>query len=240
MEPHPAAADQPQPVSTSPAPRLTCYRAAPAGVRRAAQAGQLGVFSGAFNPITVAHVALARGAYQHFRLDEVLFLLPTTQPHKRIEGAPIEARLEMMALAIQDEPAFAVAACTHGLFIDICRAVESAYPPRTQVWFITGRDAAERVLTWPYADPTRALDELFACAGLLVADREGHFVVPDLPAVRAYAGRVHHLPLPSDYNHVSATDIRTRLARGQDVTDLVPPAVQAYLREHRLYQEAES
>ena len=220
-------------------PRLTCFRVAPTGVRSAPEGGRLGIFSGAFNPITVAHVALARSALQHYHLHEVLFLLPITQPHKSIVGAPIQARLDMLALAVQDDPSFSVGACTHGLFIDICRAVEVAYPPQTHLWFITGRDAAERVLTWPYPDPLHALGELFAHAQLLVADREGSFVLPEIPSVRAHADRIHALPLPPTYNHISATEIRMRLVQGRAVAPLLPPAVLAYIQQHHLYQEAQ-
>lgn len=216
-------------------PRLTLFRAAPTGVDPAAQGGQLGIFSGAFNPITVAHVALARSAFQHYHLHEVLFLLPLTQPHRLIVDASIEARLHMMALAVQDDPAFSVGSCTHGLFIDICRAVETAYPAQTHLWFITGRDAAERVLTWPYPDPARALGELFAHAELLVADREGSFVVPEIPSVRSHAERIHTLPLPPEYNPISATDVRMRLGRGKEVAALVPPPVLTYIQQHRFY-----
>jgi nicotinate-nucleotide adenylyltransferase len=221
-------------------PLLSFYRKAPAGVGIVPHGRRLGVFSGAFNPITLAHVGLAESALAHYQLHEVLLLLPITQPHKRIEDAPLDARLAMMALASQHHPAFTIASCTHGLFIDIARAVELAYPPATRLWFITGRDAAERILTWPYADPVQALDDLFTRAKLLVADREGTFVPPEAPAVRAHAAHIHHLPLPTAFNHISATEIRTRLARGQDVSDLVPPAVLAYIRAHGLYQRISS
>jgi nicotinate-nucleotide adenylyltransferase len=182
-------------------------------------------------------MALAQSAYEHFDLHEVLFVLPITQPHKSLFGAPIAARLQMMALAVQEHPGFSVGACTHGLFIDICRAVELAYPPQTHLWFITGRDAGERILTWPYPDPAQALAELFARADLLVADREGTFTLPDLPVVHPYATQVHHLPLPVAYQQISATEVRARLATGQEVADLLPPPVLAYIREHQLYQE---
>jgi nicotinate-nucleotide adenylyltransferase len=36
---------------------------------------------------------------------------------------------------------------------------------------------------------------------------------------------------------VSATEIRDRVRRGLPVDDLVPPAVEAYIREHGLYRE---
>jgi nicotinate-nucleotide adenylyltransferase len=217
-------------------PRLSFYRAVAAGVSIVPKGRRLGILSAAFNPITTAHIALATSAYQNFRLHEILFVLPITQPHKSIHDAPVDARLQMMALAMQSHPAFAIGICTHGLFIDIGRAVQRAYPPETHLWFITGRDAAERILTWPYADPAKALAELFAQAELLVADREGAFALPDTPFVRAHADRIHHLPLPAEYSHISATEIRTRLAKGGDVSGLVLPPVLAYIQAHHLYQ----
>jgi nicotinate-nucleotide adenylyltransferase len=217
-------------------PRLSFYRVAPAGVSIVPRGRRLGILSAAFNPITTAHLALATSAYHTFQLHEILFVLPITQPHKSIHDAPVEARLQMMALAIQGHPAFAIGTCTHGLFIDIGRAVEKAYPPATHRWFITGRDAAERILTWPYPDPEQALGELFAQAELLVADREGTFALPETSLVRAQAERIHHLRLPAAYSHISATEIRRRLANGEDVSGLVLPAVLTYIQAHHLYQ----
>jgi len=162
--------------------------------------------------------------------------LPITQPHKLIHDAPIEARLQMMNLAVQDTTAISIGLCTHGLFIDICRAVALAYPPQTRLWFISGRDAAERILTWPYADPVAALSTLFAQAELLVADREGVFTLPDIAPVREQAAHIHHLPLAGEISHISATEIRTRLAKGEEVDELMPWPVLHYIQEHRLYQ----
>lgn len=230
------AADESRTDDPSKPPRLSFFRVAPAGVSIVPQGRRLGILSAAFNPITQAHVALAQSAYQHYQLHEVLFVLPITQPHKLIHDAPIEARLQMMAMAVRGNPAFSIGACTHGLFIDICRATQAAYPPQTRLWFITGRDAAERILTWPYPDPTQALGELFAQAELLVADREGTFMLPDLSVARVHAGHIHHLPLAAEYSHVSATEIRTCLAKGEEVKALVPAPVLTYIQEHRLYR----
>jgi len=217
-------------------PRLSFFRVAAAGVSIIPQGRRLGILSAAFNPITRAHLALAQSAYVHYQLHEVLFVLPITQPHKLIHDAAIEARLQMMSLAVQGAPAFSIGLCTHGLFIDICRAVALAYSPQTRLWFISGRDAAERILTWPYADPAATLRTLFAQAELLVADREGAFALPDIPPVREHAVHIHHLPLAGAYSHISATEIRTRLAKGEEVDELVPSPVWRYIQEHRLYQ----
>jgi nicotinate-nucleotide adenylyltransferase len=231
------AADEARTDDPSKPARLSFFRVAPAGVSIIPQDRRLGILSSAFNPITRAHVALAQSALDRYQLHEVLFVLPITQPHKTIHDAPVESRLRMIELAVRGSPAFSIGTCTHGLFVDICRAAASAYPPQTRLWFISGRDAAERILTWPYPDPAKALGELFAQADLLVADREGTFVLPDSTTVRDYAGHVHHLPLPAEYSHVSATEIRTRLAKGEDVSGLVPPPVLAYILGQRLYRE---
>jgi nicotinate-nucleotide adenylyltransferase len=233
------ATDESRTDDPSKPPRLSFFRVAPAGVSIVPQGRRLGILSAAFNPLTRAHVALAQSAYDHYQLHEVLFVLPITQPHKLIHDAPLEARLRMIDLAVQGHPAFSIGMCTHGLFVDICRAATVAYPPQTHLWFISGRYAAERILTWPYPDPAKALGEFFAQAELLVADREGAFVLPDTSTVRDYAGHVHHLPLPAEYSHVSATEIRTRLAKGEEVGELVPPPVLSYIRGQHLYREGE-
>jgi nicotinate (nicotinamide) nucleotide adenylyltransferase len=233
------AADESRTDDPSRPARLSFFRVAPAGVSIIPRDRRLGILSAAFNPITRAHVALAQSAVDHYQLHEVLFVLPMTQPHKTIHDARVEARLRMIELAVRGSSVFSIGMCTHGLFVDICRAAASAYPPQTRLWFISGRDAAERILTWPYPDPAKALGELFARAELLVADRGGTFVLPDTATVRDYAGQVHHLPLPAEFSHVSATEIRTRLAKGEDASELVPPPVLDYILGQHLYREGD-
>jgi len=86
--------------------------------RRAAGGPQrVGVLAGAFNPVTVAHLALARAALS--QVDEVVFVLPKLFPHKPYHGAPFSARVEMLRAATMDEPAFSIAAADGGLFVEI-------------------------------------------------------------------------------------------------------------------------
>src|SRR5579862_4406903 len=90
---------------------LDFYRRA-AGVPRS-----LGVLPAAFNPPTLAHLALARAALGV--VDEVLFVLPRQFPHKQYEGATFEERLEMLEAATSREPRFSIAASAYGLFAEI-------------------------------------------------------------------------------------------------------------------------
>ena len=131
-----------------------------------------------------------------FGLHEVLFLLPEVPPHKTIFGASLEQRLEMMQLAVEDRPYAAVGLSTHGLFLDMYQGLRGVYPPHTEVFFLTGRDAAERILTWKYDDAEAALRQMFTAFQLIVCDRDGPFHLPDDPLLVPYRQRIHCCTLP--------------------------------------------
>ena len=215
-------------------PQLRITRRAPGGMT-GHEPGRLGVLGGAYNPITLAHLAIADAAMTEMQLHEVLFCLPQVPPHKSIFGASLEQRLEMMGLAVRDRPYATVGLCSHGLFLDIERALRDVYTPETEVFFITGRDAAERILTWEYDDTERALREMFSAFQFIVCDREGAFVMPDDPRLIPYHSRIHHFAIPDGLDHISSTAIRDRLQEGQPIGDLVPDAVADFIRQHDLY-----
>jgi nicotinate-nucleotide adenylyltransferase len=215
-------------------PHLRITHPAPRGITPQAP-GRLGVLGGAYNPITLAHLAIADAAVAEMHLHEVLFCLPQVPPHKTIFGASLEQRLDMMELAVRDRSYATVGLCSHGLFLDIERALRSQYTPETEVFFITGRDAAERILTWEYEDTERALSEMFSAFQFIVCDREGEFVMPDDPRLIPYHSRIHHFAIPDGLDHISSTALRERLEQGQPVDDLVPAAVADFIRQQGLY-----
>ena len=100
---------------------------------------RLGILPGAFNPPTVAHLALARAALAVS--GEVLFVLPRLFPHKHYEGADFAARLRMLELALAAEPRCSIAAAGGGLFVEIARDCREAYGAETRLSFLCGRDA---------------------------------------------------------------------------------------------------
>src|ERR1039458_7945743 len=69
---------------------------------------RLGVLPGTFNPVTVAHLALAEAALTI--VDEVVFVLPRQFPHKTYSGAAFEQRAELLEMALEGEPRFSAAA----------------------------------------------------------------------------------------------------------------------------------
>ena len=208
--------------------------------KRAASPGpaRLGVLGGAYNPITLAHLAVGEAAMQKFGIDEVLFLLPQVPPHKTIFGASLEQRLEMMRLAAADAPHASVGISTHGLFVDMYEGLLAVYPQRPQVFFLTGRDAAERILAWHYDDAETVLKHMFDSFQFIVCSRQGPFQLPDDPLLKPYQDRIHSCPLPPQAEAISATEVRRRCESGLPIDDLVSAPVAAYIAAHRLYRTA--
>jgi nicotinate-nucleotide adenylyltransferase len=182
----------------------------------------LGVLPGTFNPITVAHLGLARAALG--TVDQVVFVLPRLFPHKPYEGASFAERVAMLEEAVADEPRFSIAAAAGGLFREIAAECRAAYGAEPRLSFLCGRDAAERMVNWDYGE-TGAIHRMLLEFNLLVAARGGEYEAP--PELRQ---AVRALPLGDAYESVSASEVRRRIAAGEAWETLVPRDARARAR----------
>lgn len=185
---------------------------------------RLGVFPGTFNPVTVAHLALAEAAMDS--VDEVLFILPREFPHKAYSGASFAERVEMLCAALADE-AFSLASTAGGLFAEIAVECRQAYGQGVHLSFLCGRDAAERVANWDYGQPGAFAGMLHGFE-MLVAARGGEY----RPEPQLLNG-VRRLELAAAFEGVSASEVRRRIARGETWEDMTPPAIRETAR--RIY-----
>ncbi len=207
-------------------------RAAPSGItlgsmeflrRSTGRPCRLGVFPGTFNPVTLAHVALAEGALA--LVDEVAFVLPRHFPHKTYCGASFEQRVEVLGTALGGEPRYSVAASEGGLFAEIAGECRQAYGAGVRLNFLCGRDAAERVANWDYGRRGAYL-EMLQQFDLLVAARGGEYHPPE-----SLASSFARLELSGAWDHVSASEVRTRIGQGEPWEHLVPAAVRRRVGE---------
>jgi nicotinic acid mononucleotide adenylyltransferase len=142
----------------------------------------------------------------------------------------------MMRLGTTDVPYISLGLCTHGLFLDICAALQKVYPQSPEIFFITGRDAAERILNWPYPDPAEALARMFAGFQLLVFQRQGNLDLPENSLVQKYLNRIHTLEMEENLDKVSSTEVRQRIRAGRSIHDLVPAKVAVFIENQSLYE----
>ena len=111
------------------------------------------------------------------RVDLMVCVVPRVFPHKEYSGATLDQRVEMLDSAGLAIP-HAIAATEQGLFIDIAGEFREHYGAGTELSFICGRDAAERILRWDYGR-AGVVEEMLGEFELLVAPRGGHFSPPE-------------------------------------------------------------
>ena len=107
---------------------------------------KIGILGGTFDPIHVGHLILAERAYYQFGLEEVLIMPSGNPPHKRnrINRASLEERIEMVRLAIEDNPHFTLSLDdAHEMGYSYTRATLerlTAQNPDVEYYFIMGAD----------------------------------------------------------------------------------------------------
>jgi len=205
---------------------------------RALAAARLGVFGGSFDPVHRGHLNAAAQAERAFGLDHVLCVPAARSPHKQHEGAASPAdRLELLRLALEHEPRRSV--WTYELerpapsyTVDALEQLARLRAGRGELFLVLGADQLERLHEW------RALERVLELARPIAIARPGWSqdttaLAQRLPAsalAQLEAGRVE-----GELVDVSASDLRERLARGEDVSELVPPRVLAAIHARGLY-----
>ena len=189
---------------------------------------RLGIFGGTFNPIHLGHLLLAETARETLKLDRVLFIPTHQPPHKRVRDLlPADARFALVQLAIQGHPSFVASDIElqrvgPSYSIDTVRVLRQQLPT-SKLFLLVGEDMlGVRWLAW---------DELKRLCTVVAVRRPG-----TRPARRARG--VKWLPMPQV--DIASSDIRARLKAGRSIRYLVPPAVERYIRQHRLYQAGSS
>lgn len=208
-------------------------------------AGGLGVLGGTFDPVHLGHLQAAIRAREVLGLEEVRLIPAARPPHRARPTTSDRDRLAMVQAAVAGIEGLAadgreLARAGPSYTYDTLRELRGESPSRP-LFLILGADAFRGLASW------HRWRELIELAHLAVVNRPGadrealpaplaawvaeHQARP--AAAEAPAGGLCFLdirPLP-----ISASDVRARLARGDSVADLLPPAVLAYIRSHHLY-----
>ena len=194
------------------------------------------MFGGSFDPIHSGHVSLAHAFTGKLGLDRVL-IVPTFIPPHKIKKTSVtpEQRLEMCRLAFAGEEGYEVSD------IEIRRQGASytymtlgqlaGLYPEDELYLITGADMFMTIHQW------KNPEIIFRLATVCGVPRNDD----DIADLERQAEFLHTLGarteiLDAGVMTVSSTEIRERIARGQDIGSLVPPAVEDYIHQNKLYQ----
>ena len=191
---------------------------------------RVAIFGGSFDPPHNAHLALARTAREALMLDAVHWI-PAGQPWQKTRVmTPAAHREAMVQLAIDGEPGqlldrIEIERSGLSMTLDTVEALRAQHPGTEWVLLIGG-DQYANLHTW------RGWQRLLDLTLLAVAQRPGERPPPD-----AAVQRHPHSAVPLPMLDISSTDIRDRVARGERIDALVPPAVARYIEHHNLYRD---
>lgn len=199
--------------------------------------GAHGIFGGTFDPIHVAHLAVAEAALHDLGLASVTFIPAGEPPHKRDRtNSSAEHRFAMVQAAVADNPGFRVSRIEMdrdgpSYTVDTLAAL-AAEAGALPLALIMSMDSYLDLPDW--REPQRVL----ALAALVVTPRDGVAdAAPDF-LERHFPGTVARvLMLPGPRLRLSASEIRARAAAGRSLRYLVPDAVSAYISDHALYRK---
>ena len=207
---------------------------------------RLGLLGGSFDPVHNGHLLLAQFALEQHDLDGVL-LIPVGFPFYKRQlmaltgrGGPAaaEARLEMLRLAIEGNPAFGVSRVEIDregptFTIDTIRilnglAGSGVEGSHLSLYLIVGADALIDLPNWHESQA------IVDAVTILYSRRPG---TNDEKVQEVAAGSIAALPIDVPQLDISSTMIRKRIATGLPIRYLTPEAVVDYIEHHGLYKK---
>ena len=185
---------------------------------------KVGLLGGSFNPVHNGHLELAQTALDSFGLDKILFLPSGNHPLKDYSDIPpVEMRYDLTKKSISSNPNFEISrldmetitpSYTKLLVMRLRKTL-----PNDEFYFIAGSDIISELEKW--YDFKWIIDNIeFIIAHRPNIDKSAWYELE-------YIDKLHFLEMePID---ISSTMIRKMIAKGKDVSSLIPANIKKEL-----------
>lgn len=190
------------------------------------------LYFGSFNPVHRGHIALAEYAISDGFADQVVLIVSPQNPHKEQSDLAAEfSRYEMCQ-----------AACAASLYpeqiqvsaveftlprpsytIDTLNFLVENFGEQMEFSILMGADNIENFHRW------KSYEQIIDNYPILVYPRTGYYL-----SRSQFADRVVFLENAPLFD-ISATEIRKAIAEGRDISDMVIPEVEQYIRNNKLW-----
>ncbi|MCC2624955.1 MAG: nadD [Burkholderiales bacterium] len=204
------------------------------------------ILGGTFDPIHNGHILLAEALYNSFK--QPVIFIPTAPPnYKAPPQTTAKERLEMLKLALNNNPHF---------IIDSCEMFEENYISTNQslkilrekigydkpIYFLIGEDSLVSLDTWDN------WHELFNLTNFVVAMRPGYSLEQmsgqlKLEFTKRTTCSIKNLTDPYGQiyilnftpHDIASTTVRNNCKQNLPIEDMVDPKVAKYIKENKLY-----
>ena len=215
------------------------------------------VYGGTFDPVHLGHLAIAEAVADVFA--DTVWLMPAADPpHRPPPGASAGQRARMLELAVADRPRLAVdrrelSRAGPSYTVDTLAELRRELGPDEPVVWVMGIDSLRQLDTWhdwrhifdlPHV---LAVERPKAPVGAAWLRQQAPAVADELESRRrapaglakSAAGSFAELAM-NPLRPESATEVRRRIAHGQDWQALLPPAVARFIVQQALYRPGEA
>ena len=205
---------------------------------------RVGILGGTFDPVHIGHLLLAQSALETWKLDKVIFMPNNVSPLKlEKRQSSFRHRLAMLKLALRGQSQFEVSDIEFrrggvSYTFDTVTALKKTHPD-WDIYFIIGMDSLRELHLWyrakelikicrvvtlarPYSELGIRNEELgikSRVAGF--SQKDSKQLIKDIATSRQI--------------DISSSEIRSRIAKQQEIRYLVPERVEKYIHKQRLY-----
>jgi nicotinate-nucleotide adenylyltransferase len=201
------------------------------------------LFGGTFDPVHNGHLYIARFLLSHYPISDIRLIpchIPVLKPHAQVS---VDDRLSMLRIALQNEPACHIDPIEiyregPSYTLDTLRSYRKAEPD-VNLALVVGTDVFTNLNQW------YRWQEVLTLAHFILIPRPDPIIPHDILAltqpVENFADLNHpgggrlftaHCHPPA----ISSSQVRRKIAHGEDCSALLPPTVWDYIRQHHLYR----
>lgn len=197
---------------------------------------RVGIYGGTFAPIHNGHIASAKAFMEQMKLDYMFIIPAGIPPHKQIDFSddPLY-RLRMCELAFEG---------TDGVIISDCEikrggrsftydTLKEFSRPDTRLFLMCGTDMVLTFDTW------YKFEEIFKLCYPVYVRRENDAILTKrvVDKITEYYEKygVMFRRIVTEPIELSSSQIRRRVAAGKSISGMVPPKVEQFIFDNRLY-----
>jgi nicotinate-nucleotide adenylyltransferase len=210
---------------------------------------KIGILGGTFDPIHFGHLRATEEVRQLFGLKKVIIVPVNIPPHKtELKISPPEDRINMLKMAIEGNENFELSdieIVRRGVSytIDTVLEFEKMYK---DIYYLIGIDAFHEIHTW------HNYEQLFYHTNFIVMVRPSkrtfmglnsfpekvreNVAKIDENTFRHVSSKVIHVLMVTQLD-ISSSKIREYVKNGFSIRYLVPPSVERYIYQRRLYRD---
>ena len=189
---------------------------------------KIGCFPGTFDPIHFGHLNLIDFFIKETDLDEIWLIITPLNPFKSKCLTTKEERFKMVKLSLSNKKNVKISKIEFLLnkpnyTINTLRELSKQYPENKFVLLI-GEDNLTRFNKW------KNHQEILESYMLYVYPRKSNFSIPEYIKTNP---RIKFFKAPKIKN--SSSQIRKKIIENIDVSNFIPPKVNKYIKENKIY-----